>query len=83
MPSKDINKNNGKQKKYRYYKGSFVIGKKSDGSPERIYVRGKTKAERDEKLAEAKRLHYRGTKSGELTVREWAARWLEVYKGRA
>jgi hypothetical protein len=66
--------------KYKYYKGSFVIGKKADGTPERVYVRGKTKSERDEKLSEAKRLYARGLQAGDITVREWAQRWLSVYK---
>ena len=72
-----------KQKKYKYYKASFVVGKKADGTPERIYVRGKTKPERDEKLREAKRLHARGLNLGEMTVHEWSERWLAVYKANA
>lgn len=71
------------EKKYKYYKGSFVVGKKADGTPDRIYVRGKTKKERDEKLAEAKRLYARGLKLGEMTVREWSNRWIAVYKANA
>ncbi|MDR0325885.1 MAG: site-specific integrase [Oscillospiraceae bacterium] len=67
-------------KKNKYYKGSFVIGKKADGTPERVYVRGRTKQERDEKLAEAKRLHARGVMLGDMTVREWSVRWMEIYK---
>jgi len=70
----------GSKKKYKYYKGSFVVGKKPDGTPERVYVRGRTKAERDEKLTEIKRLHGRGMKLGEMTVREWSEVWLAVYK---
>ena len=70
-------------KKYKYYKGSFVVGKKPDGMPDRIYVRGKTKAERDDKLAEAKRIHARGLMLGDMTVREWSERWMSVYKANA
>ena len=76
-------KENKKQKKYKYYKGSFVVGKKADGSPDRIYVRGRSKAERDDKLAEAKRLHARGLKAGEMTVREWSDIWMKAYKHNA
>ena len=68
-----------KKKKYKYYKGSFVIGKKPDGSPDRIYVCATTKAERDEKLAEAKRLHSRGLKLGEMTVYQWTQQWESVF----
>ncbi len=71
------------KKKYNYYRGSFVIGKRADGTPDRIYVRGKTKRERDENLAEAKRLHERGLKLGEMTVREWSEIWMKVYKANA
>jgi integrase len=73
----------GTVKKYKYYKGSFTIGKKPNGSPERVYVRGKTKRERDEKLAEAKRLHGIGVILGTTTVSEWAERWMYVYKANA
>lgn len=38
------------------YRSSFVVGKSSDGKPERITVYAKTKKELGEKLAEAKRL---------------------------
>ena len=71
------------KKEYKYYKASFVIGKKADGSPERVYVRGKTKRERDEKLTEAKRLHARGFMVGEMTVREWSERWMATFKSTA
>ena len=70
-------------KKYKYYKGSFTVGKKADGTPERVYVRGKTKAERDDKLAEAKRLHSRGLKLGEMTVKQWGEQWIATYKSDA
>lgn len=71
------------KKKYRYHKGSFVIGKKPDGSPDRIYVSGKTKRERDEKLAEAKRLHGIGVKLGNTLVRDWGHIWITTYKADA
>lgn len=66
-----------------YFRSTFVIGKKSDGTPERITVRGKTKKELDEKLAEAKRLYARGFGAGNLTVFEWSERWLKVCKANA
>ena len=75
--------NTTKQKQYKYYKSSFVIGKKPDGTPDRVYVRGKTKAELNEKLNEAKRLHRIGLKIGDCTVSEWSHRWLDVCKANA
>ncbi|MCL2488206.1 MAG: site-specific integrase [Oscillospiraceae bacterium] len=83
MPAGKKDKKEESKKKYKYWRGSFVIGKKADGTPERIYVRGKSKAERDEKLEEARRLHARGLKMGEMTVREWSDRWIAVYKANA
>lgn len=69
-----------KPEDYKYVKRSFVIGKKEDGSQERITVRGKNSREAEAKLAEAKRLHARGLQGGELTVREWSERWKKSYK---
>ncbi|CDX01512.1 Integrase protein [Desulfitobacterium hafniense] len=69
-----------KPEDYKYVKRSFVVGKKEDGSQERIIVRGKTAKEAEAKLAEAKRLHARGLQAGELTVREWSERWQRSYK---
>lgn len=63
-----------------YYRGSFVIGKKPDGSPDRVTVRAKTKKEFDEKMSEAKRLYARGLALGNMTVCEWSERWIKVYK---
>ncbi|MCL1986711.1 MAG: site-specific integrase [Firmicutes bacterium] len=71
------------KKTYKYHRSSFVIGKKADGTPERIWVRGKTKAECAEKLAEAKRLHNMGVSLQDITVADWAVRWLRTYKGNA
>jgi len=72
-----------KKNKDGYFRSTFVIGKKPDGKPERVVIRGKTKKEHDEKLAEAKRLHARGVTLNGITVRDWAIRWLEVYKANA
>lgn len=69
-----------KPEDYKYVKRSFVIGKKEDGSQERITVRGKNAREAEAKLAEAKRLYARGLQGGELTVREWSERWKKSYK---
>jgi len=66
-----------------YFRSTFVVGKKPDGKPERIIVRGKTKRQLDEKLSEVKRLYARGLESGDITVFEWAERWLKVYKANA
>ncbi|MCL1999316.1 MAG: site-specific integrase [Turicibacter sp.] len=68
------------EKTYKYHKASFVVGKKADGTPIRVYVRGKTKAECAEKLVEAKRLHGLGIDLKDTTVKDWAERWLKVYK---
>jgi integrase len=69
-----------KDKEYKYYKGSLTIGTRPDGKPERVYVRGKTKRERDDKLAEARRLYAKGISLTDMTVGEWSQRWLAVYK---
>lgn len=69
-----------KKNKDGYFRSTFVIGKNADGKPERITIRGKTKKEHDEKLAEAKRLHSRGLGLGDTTVYDWAEKWLLIYK---
>jgi len=72
-----------KKNKDGYLRSTFVIGKKPDGKPERITIRGKTKKEHDEKLAEAKRLYSKGVSLNGDTVEEWAERWLNIYKANA
>lgn len=72
-----------KKNKDGYYRTSFVVGKRPDGTPERVTVRGKTQKEFDEKLAEAKRLHGKGLAMGNMTVFEWSERWMTVYKANA
>lgn len=69
-----------KPEDYKYIRRSFVVGKKEDGSQERITVRGNTIREAEAKRAEAKRLYARGLQGGELTVREWSERWKKSYK---
>ena len=69
-----------KPEDYDYVRRSFVVGKKEDGTQQRITVRGKNSREAEAKLAEAKRLHARGLQGGELTVREWSERWKKSYK---
>ncbi len=66
-----------------YYRSTFVIGKTVDGKPQRVTVRGKTKKEHDEKLAEAKRLHGKGIAISEITVSQWSQTWIKVYKANA
>jgi len=68
------------KKKYEYHRKSFVIGKKEDGTPDRVWVRGKTPEEAEEKLRDAKRRHGLGLNLGEMTVREWSVLWMDVYK---
>lgn len=72
-----------KKNKDGYYRGSFVVGKKPDGTPDRVTIRGKTQKEFEAKLAEAKRLHARSLALGDTTVREWSERWMKVYKANA
>ena len=67
-------------KTYKYVRRSFVVGKKENGQQERVTVRGKTKKEAEAKLEEAKRLHAKGIKGGDLTVSEWSERWKKTYK---
>jgi integrase len=71
------------KKRYEYERRSFVIGKKPDGKPDRVWVRGKTPEEADENLREAKRRHGLGLNLGDMTVREWSKIWMEVYKANA
>ena len=72
-----------KKKKYEYFRGSFTVGKKEDGSPDRIWVYGKTEEERDENLREAKRRHGLGLTQADMTVREWSKLWMDVFKAKA
>ena len=72
-----------KKNKDGYFRSTFVIGKDPDGKPKRITIRGKTRKEHDEKLAEARRLHARGISLNEVTVYDWAEKWLNVYKANA
>ncbi len=67
-------------KKTTYYKGSVTVGKKANGKPARIYVRGKTEQERDEKKRRIKNLYDRGLDFKEITVNEWSDRWMAIYK---
>jgi integrase len=71
------------QNKDGYFRSTFVIGKDAAGKPKRITVRGKTKRELEEKLAEAKRMYGLGLSMGETTVYDWAERWLRIYKANA
>ena len=71
------------KKKYEYVRKSFTIGKKVDGSPDRVWVRGKTDEEAETNLREAKRRHGLGLHLGEMTVREWSVIWMSVYKAKA
>jgi integrase len=59
--------------KYEYYRQSLTI----DGK--RITIRGKTKAEFEAKLETAQRKKRQGLIGGDISVREWTARWLAVY----
>jgi len=77
------NVNEKPKKKYEYERRSFVIGKKPDGKPDRVWVRGKTPEEADENLREAKRRHGLGLNLGDMTVREWSKIWMDVYKANA
>lgn len=72
-----------KKNKDGYYRATFVIGKTPDGKPDRIIVRDKNKEIFKKKLAEAKRLHSKGVVLDDITVYEWAQRWLKVYKGKS
>jgi len=62
-----------------YFRSTFVVGY-VDGKPKRITVRAKTKKELDFKLAEAKRRYGRGASLEDITVSDWAERWLRIYK---
>jgi integrase len=66
-------------KKYEYLTATFTAGTRPDGKPNRIYVRGKTKPELKDKLAEAKRLYGLGIDLADTTVRDWSERWMRVY----
>jgi len=71
------------KKKYKYKRGSMVVGKKADGTPVRKYVYGKTVAEKNMKLAELRRRYARGLHLGDMTVNEWSERWTTTYLANA
>ena len=79
----EVGKEEKVKKKYEYVRKSFTIGKKANGKPERIWVRGKTDDEAEENLREVKRLYARGLKLGEMTVNEWSKLWMKAYKADA
>lgn len=67
------------KKKYKYKKGSLTVGVKPDGTPQRIWVYGKTKREKDDKLAELKRRYARGLYLGDMSVYDWSERWQQSF----
>ena len=66
---------------YKYVRGSKVIGKKADGSAERIYVTADSEWEMTEKLVDKKRSHGivdEGFLNPNMTLREWTEYWWDT-----
>ena len=72
-----------KRNKSGYYRETFVIGKKPNGTPDRVEIRDKDLKVFKKKVEEARRLHAKGVTLGNITVYEWGQRWLTVYKANA
>ncbi|MCL2045768.1 MAG: site-specific integrase [Oscillospiraceae bacterium] len=65
------------------YESKINLGMNYDGSYKRKSIYGKTVAELEENIRVAKNLHEQGfdLSVSKPTVKEWAYKWLEVYKG--
>ena len=72
-----------KRNKSGYYRETFVIGKKPNGTPDRVEIRDKDLKVFKKKVEEARRLHAKGVTLGSVTVYEWGQRWLSIYKANA
>lgn len=71
-----------KKNKDGYYRASIVTGYEEDGKQKRVTVRSKTLTDFKEKTRVARNLQKQGYDFDckELTVSEWASRWLDIYK---
>jgi integrase len=65
-----------------YYRASIVTGYTADGKQKRETIRSKSLTEFKEKLKAAENLHEQGYDfdAKNITVGEWADKWLETYK---
>lgn len=65
-----------------YYRATIVTGYKPNGQPKREIIRSKNLSEFKEKLKAAQNLQDQGYEfdSKNMTVGDWADRWLETYK---
>lgn len=64
------------------YSTSIIVGHTEDGAVKRKIIYGRTIAELDNNIADFKSLKNKGIiiDDKNLTVREWALKWLELYK---
>jgi integrase len=71
-----------KANKSGYYKRTITVGKHPDGRPLEVAIRSKSLTEFKElvKEAENRRDHGYDFEAKDMTVTEWSAKWLEVYK---
>ena len=72
-----------KRDKNGYYRVDISIGKDPYGNLKRVTIRAKTIAELEVHITEVKMLSGRGVVLDEITVADWAMRWLAVYKANA
>lgn len=65
-----------------YYKRTITVGKKSDGKPDQVVIRSRSLSEFKElvKEAENRRDHGYDFDAKDMTVTEWASKWLAIYK---
>lgn len=71
-----------KKNKDGYYRASIVTGYEEDGKQKRVTIRAKTLADFKQKVLAAENLQRQGYDfdSKNMTVREWAEKWFEIYK---
>ena len=64
------------------YSTSIIVGRTEDGAVKRKIIYGRTIAELDNNIADFKSLKNKGIiiDDKNLTVGEWALKWLELYK---
>ena len=73
-----------KKNKDGYFRETFVIpGKTEAGNPRRIIIRDRDEKVFRLKLDEAHRLYGKGVTLEDVTVADWAQRWLQSYKNGA
>lgn len=71
-----------KPNKDGYYKKTLTLGRKPDGRPDIVVIRSKSYQEFKQKVREAenRRDHGYDFDAKDMTVAEWAAKWIDTYK---